>query len=363
MADQNSGRFSFYNMLGFIVGRGAIGGDSHEPPEIVHQRQVTNSRLTFRFVNILGLACVIASLGLLGDSAVTVIGAMLIAPLMKPIMAFAYGITTGKYRIVARSTVSILVGIAVTILVSAGTQFLFQMREPTDQILSRMEPSLIDLGVAIAAGVAASMAVTRPDVADSLPGVAIAVALVPPLCVTGIGLSLGMWPVAIGSLLLFAVNLFAIIVCCGIVFLIDGYGVRRKAIPGILVMLVIVGLLSPPLINSMVRLHVDDDAQAVVDEYIREQYEINGSVHPKDVVHVDTLVHSDHVSIFVEVEAPRGAITETQLDELHRRLADEIDRPLNLKVQISLTEEFMKYDHLIDGKPPLYATNTLVPRR
>jgi len=365
MGDADQARLSpVSRFFRFLRAHGEAHPKALESSALLLQRQNANSTLNARFITMLSLACVIASLGLMVDSAVTVIGAMLIAPLMKPITALAFGIVTGNGRLALRALLTVGSGILIVLLLAAGSEFVFELRGTTSEILARTRPSLIDLGVAVAAAIAATYAAARSDVADSLPGVAIAVSLVPPLCVTGIGLSVGEWQVAVGSFELFAVNLSAIIFCAGIVFLIDGYGKRLRALPGMLVVTACIGLLAPSLWRSMRALRVDDVSQETALEFLREKYPANLKAHPNDLRELDVIMMDDHVFMYLRIEAPDDVFSKAELDDLYQRLAANLDQPLNLKIQFVLTNEFMLYPYKEHGADQtLYGAGDQIPRR
>jgi uncharacterized hydrophobic protein (TIGR00271 family) len=174
-----------------------------------------------RYIVLLFLAVVISTYGVIGDSVATVIGAMIIAPLMRPIMATTAGLIMGDMR---RAVISFLTVVASVIGVIALAWLLTEINiatiisfETNTQITGRVSPRLIDLFAALAAGAAGAFAMSRDDVADSLPGVAIAISLVPPLCVVGIGLAEGEVGVAGGAMLLFLTNFFSILLAGGAV--------------------------------------------------------------------------------------------------------------------------------------------------
>ena len=172
-----------------------------------------------RFAVLLFLSTVIAAYGVLGDSTATVIGAMIIAPLMIPIMATAAALVMGDMRQAGRSFLTVVGGVTGVILTA---WFIGSFLNPTvvsyninSQIVGRVSPSLTDLAIALACGAAGAFAMSRSDVADSLPGVAISISLVPPLCVVGIGLSGREWAVAWGAMLLFLTNFVSILLAGG----------------------------------------------------------------------------------------------------------------------------------------------------
>lgn len=322
------------------------------------------SLLRYQFITVLTIATVIASLGLMGDSAVAIIGAMLIAPLMKPILSFSYAAVSGHKKLQLRSFATLIVGIIITLFVSYLTETLVGLQELTSEILSRTKPSLIDLGIAIAAGIAAAMASVRSNVTDTLPGVAVAVALLPPLSAAAICLSVGAWQLMLGALLLFCVNLVAIILVAMVVFWLDGYGKLRYAWPTLLVIIAICFSFAIPLNKTMQQLKYDDLAQQVVEEYLQERYAIEKIIHPDDLSKLITTLKNDHVFIFLELKSPKQAFTKKDLKALHRKLTKTIKLPINLKVQLIITHEHTLYIQLEpDGSQTDYGNIKTVPRR
>ena len=192
--------------------------------EILYEGDRSQTKIT-RFVTLMFFASIIASMGVVADSTAVVIGAMLIAPLMTPLMGMALSLVMGWPNRLARSTLVALAGIAIAI----GVGFVIGLADFTivdtltnSQIVSRSNPTTIDLVTAVAAGAAGAYALSRPDVSNSLPGVAISIALVPPLTVIGISYSQGDWDSGNGALLLFATNAIAILIVGAVVFLLTG---------------------------------------------------------------------------------------------------------------------------------------------
>jgi uncharacterized hydrophobic protein (TIGR00271 family) len=171
-----------------------------------------------QFVVLLALATVIATMGILGDSTATVIGAMIVAPLMTPIMATAAALVTGRMSRAGRSLLLVAVGVMGVIGVSwiLGTLYSGVISfDGNAQILGRISPRVIDLIAALASGAAGAFCMAREDISDSLPGVAISISLVPPLCVVGISLQAGQWEAASGAFLLFITNFLSILLAGG----------------------------------------------------------------------------------------------------------------------------------------------------
>ena len=179
-----------------------------------------------RFATLMAFSVVIATLGVLQDSTAVVIGAMLIAPLMTPIMALAAAITMGWQKRAASAAVIIALAVAGGILLAATVATFAPIvgdALQSSQVTSRVSPTLLDLLVALTAGAAGAFAMSRPDVSDSLPGVAIAVALVPPLGVVGVTLAAGDWSGAAGSFLLFMTNFVSIVLAGSATFILVGF--------------------------------------------------------------------------------------------------------------------------------------------
>ena len=177
------------------------------------------------------LSTTIATLGILQDSTAVVIGAMLIAPLMTPIMGTSAGIVGGWPRRTLESaatvTIAAIGAIGLAWIVAAWVPAIGDLTT-NSQITSRTQPTLIDMLIAFAAGAAGAYATVDRRVSSSLPGVAIAVALVPPLAVTGVTAHARLWDEAGGALLLFVTNAVTIVLAAVVVFVITGFVSLRR---------------------------------------------------------------------------------------------------------------------------------------
>jgi uncharacterized hydrophobic protein (TIGR00271 family) len=163
---------------------------------------------------LLALAAMIASAGIVSDSTATVIGAMIVAPLMTPIVGTVFSVMSGDRANLLRCLGLIVAGSVLVIAIGYLFGKLVQVpitAQTNAQVAGRVHPDLIDLAAALATGAVGSFAVIRPDVSDTLPGVAIAISLVPPLCVVGLTLESGAHGQAVGALLLFLTNVGAIL--------------------------------------------------------------------------------------------------------------------------------------------------------
>ncbi|WP_024800591.1 DUF389 domain-containing protein [Nocardia sp. BMG51109] len=262
------------------------------------------------------LSAVIAISGVIGDSTATVIGAMIVAPLSVPILGVALGIATAQGRLVGRSVLLVLAGVAV--VVALGFLFAQLLPNPVNvlsnsQVLGRTSPKLMDLTAALATGLVAAIAITRRDVGDVLPGVAIAISLVPPLGVVGVCLGSGAPALALGALVLFASNVLAMIITTTAVLVIAGYGHeagaatarRGRAYAVLVAALVLVAI--PMVVNSLTTLWAGQIADAAED-WLRDS--------PGAEV-TDVTLHSDTATISV-----LGPEELPPVEDLHRAVDD-----------------------------------------
>ncbi len=179
---------------------------------------------------LLALAAIIASAGVFSDSTATVIGAMIVAPLMTPILGTALALVLARKGAMIRSLAYVVGG--ALLVIAVGFAFgsidpVGLVSETNTQVIGRTNPSLIDLIAALATGTVGAFALVRADVSDTLPGVAIAISLVPPLAVVGLLLEAGRFAEASGAFLLFGTNVTAIIATGTVVLLL--YRVRDVA--------------------------------------------------------------------------------------------------------------------------------------
>lgn len=348
------------SVLAFLVAEGESYRDQREEEDALFRAMSTYSVLSRQYLLISGVAAAIAAFGLMANSAVVIVGAMLVAPLMKPILSLSYSAVIADIRLAARSLLTLIFGMLVAVGVAALLESVVGLKTITTEMTARTEPSLIDLGIAIAAGTAAGLAAVRKNVADSLPGVAIAVALFPPLCVSGIGLSLGYWDIGLGAALLFGVNLIAIILTTVVVFLVNGYGHFKYAGLPLVFVACLAFVIALPLERALRELKIDDIAQTIVEDVLHTDYEMTGRIHPNDLSRLDTIVYPDHVFIFLELKAPGNQNLGPMLDTMHGKLKASLDRPVNLKVQLLLTSELLRFDV---EEHENYGAEDVIPRR
>jgi uncharacterized hydrophobic protein (TIGR00271 family) len=188
----------------------------------------------FEYFVLVVLSSMIATLGLLTNSAAVIIGAMLVAPLMSPIIGLGLGSLIGDEKLLKDAASAIIRGAIIAVIISVLLTWLnaslpfITLHDLPVEVISRTRPSPIDLLIALAGGLAAAFALAQPSLSAALPGVAIATALMPPLGTIGIGVAMGRWDVAGGALLLFVTNAVTIAFASMLVFWALGFSPGRK---------------------------------------------------------------------------------------------------------------------------------------
>lgn len=240
------------------------------------------SKPDFSYYLLVILSSIIATMGLLVNSPAIIIGAMLVAPLMSPIIGFGLASISGDERLLRDSLVGLFVGavlaVAISVLITLGNlQLPFTiLEEIPGEVIARTRPGPIDLVVALAGGSAAAFALAMPNISAALPGVAIATALMPPVCSVGIALAMRRPEVAGGALLLFITNAITIAFSATVVFFLLGFAPRvvakAKQAPR---SLFISGLLTIALLGSLSYLSYefvqDANEKKEVESIIREE--------------------------------------------------------------------------------------------
>ena len=213
-----------------------------------------NAEVTSIFVVMMILSTLIASFGLFGNSSPVIIGAMILAPIISPIVSFAMGMVRYDVEMLKTGISTIIIGTVVSLVFAAGVSIIIPLKVLTPEINARLSPTLLDMGIAVASGVAAAYAHAKAGIAKSLAGVAIAVALVPPLAVAGIGIGWWDWEVFSGAFLLYLTNLAGIIMFAGITFLLLGFAPFKRAKMGLVYTFIIIAIVMVPLSLSFNRI-------------------------------------------------------------------------------------------------------------
>jgi uncharacterized hydrophobic protein (TIGR00271 family) len=321
------------------------------------------------FYVMMGLSAAIATFGLLQNSAAVIIGAMLVAPLMAAIFGLSLGIVRGDVRMLQRSANATIRGMVLSVAVAAAMTLLLPDRPLLSEIMIRANPSLLDLGVALASGAAGGYALCRKEVSASLPGVAIAAALVPPLAVVGIGLSRLQGNVAGGAMLLFLTNLVAVSAGGGLVFLwlgfrpIPGQRTRARVFQGgVLGTMALLVAVSVPL-GILTFQSVRDAALArAVEEALAEEIGVMRQVEWSGDWTMEEL---DDGTLQIEVAArSQRDVAHYEVVDLQERLARRLNRTVALQLAVIPTTQL---DPLVPPTPtptpPPGSTATFTPSR
>ena len=305
-------------------------------------RGINRRQFFTRFVSLMMLSTAIAVFGVLADSTAVVIGAMLVAPLMFPVLGFAAAVVMGWPRRVLNRALLVAAGALLSVLLAAVISFVIPGRETPlpAELMARTSPNLLDLGIALAAGAAGAYGQVRRHAADALTGVAVAVALVPPLAVVGITLQLTEWQLALGAGLLFLANVVGIVIAASATFLAAGFvpghnplrghtqilrGISWAAIAAIIVVLPMqfgrgaVLPLSDPT----------DEVTAVVEEYVGD------GLASTEVVEVDVKVKDGFTDVDVVVAS---SVVGPLAGPLAEELAEQLSTPIRLRLLVAATE-------------------------
>lgn len=285
-----------------------------------------SARAPTHFLLLMVLSAIVATLGLFLSSAAVIIGAMVLAPLMAPIISLAMGVLRGDRGLLSTSLTSIGIGTLLALGTAAFIALLIPFERITPEMAGRLNPNLLDLGVAIAAGIAGAYAHARESVMKSLPGVAIAVALAPPLCVAGIGIGWMDLHIISGALLLFLTNLVGIALAAALTFLVLGYAPILRARRGLVISLLLLAIISVPLSISFYNIYtywsIERDAGTTV-------FEIRGKqLHLKQL---QVSIQRDKVLLRADVSS-RQPVDLDDLKALKKQLSERWGREVELEV-------------------------------
>lgn len=192
-------------------------GDS-APMEVINQRILSDATIEGTNLIVLVMAIMIACIGLNLNSVAVIIGAMLISPLMGGIVATGYGMATYDVPFIRKSLIKLSFQVGLAVLTASIYFLLSPLTSPTDEMLARTTPTIWDVLVAFCGGIAGAVGNTRKEKSNVIPGVAIATALMPPLCTAGYGLASGNHTFFLGALYLFFINAFFIALSSFLVF-------------------------------------------------------------------------------------------------------------------------------------------------
>jgi uncharacterized hydrophobic protein (TIGR00271 family) len=315
---------------------------SEEQQEIIDEISASASP-GFDFFLLVVLSSSIATLGLITNSAAVIIGAMLLAPLMSPIIGLGLASLTGDSKLLTNSVSALIRGallaILLAILVTAINRVLpiVSLQELPQEILARTRPTPIDLAIALAGGLAAAYAMTRPNLSAALPGVAIATALMPPLCTIGIGIALNRWDVAGGAALLFITNTVAIAFASVLVFFVRGFGraTDHRLPRGLLFSALLTLLLLIPLTYYSVHFFQQAAENRFIQTVVQEEVAKIGDVQ---LVDITTTRNGSTLDMVLTVRT-NSPLLYNEVVNLQAAIVKGLNQPVSLKVDQVLAEQ------------------------
>jgi uncharacterized hydrophobic protein (TIGR00271 family) len=276
------------------------------------------------------MAAGIAIIGLLLNSPAVIIGAMLISPLMGPIVATGFSLAMLDVDMGRRGFGALMAGAAMAIAMTLAIVLVSPVQDATPEILARTRPNLFDLVVAVLSGAAGGYATVRGR-GGTVVGVAIATALMPPLAVVGYGLATSQWSIARGAALLFVTNMVAISASAAVVAEWYGFGrggIRKAFARQALVALALLALLSIPLLLSLRDIAQESYAQAVIRRTIEAQVAgLDGGQLAQLQVRFDE-DEAIHADAMVVTDAPRPGFRE----EARAAVEKALGRPVTLRL-------------------------------
>lgn len=299
------------------------------------------SRISVEIIVLLISSVAIATLGLFLNSPAVIIGAMIIAPLMRPLMGLSLGILTADTVMLWRAAVCLIVGTGLGCIVSYCMALILQVINLTPEMVSRTNPNLLDLCVAFVAGAVGAYCQTNEDLADSLAGVAISVALVPPLSVAGIGLATANFEVWWGASLLYLTNLVGIAVAGSLVFLVMGYTPLKQARKGLLISGGIVAMLLIPLTFSMREMIIQNQLSRNIKEILQERTITFRNVQLQSL---EVNRFKRPVKVVATVLALEEHVTPKQVQLVQQLLEHETGMNIDFVLRVIPSKEVSAYD-------------------
>lgn len=283
---------------------------------------------------------IIATLGLLQNSVAIIIGAMLIAPLLRPIKGLAFGITTGQPDYFWMAFKMLFMSVLFAVFTAYSVSLIVPLKIETAEIIARTEPNLLDLMIAIAAGMIAILSLYFKKLSENIAGVAMAAAILPPLTVTGIELALQNNSAVFGSFFLFVTNLFAILAVGVIIFFLYGFfpikiDLKHRTMRIVFALFLLLVFISFPLGASLRgivdRINLKSQADVVLNESFEEKFpgvginvDLNIVSHDKNMVQF-----SGRLKVPTDFE-----LKEEERDFVQTRLVEALGREVSMDLEI-----------------------------
>jgi len=285
------------------------------------------SRLSSTFMILLVLSTMLATFGLFINSSSVIIGAMLLAPLMQPIVSLSMGVLRQDSALELAGAKTIVAGVAIVLLTSALIAWFIPIEKLTSEMAGRLSPTILDLFVAIVSGAAAAYAKSNEKILGSLAGVAIAVALVPPIAVAGIGLGWADWHMFSSAFLLFMTNLVGIVFAAAFTFVVLGFSPIHIAKKGIITWMLIVAFVAMPLYSSFEKMKEDIHIQKML-----ANLHLNLGQNEVTLTHIVLVKHADKLEVRCEVIASGFLNKDEKV-----LLKEVIEKTIGKKVEVIAT--------------------------
>lgn len=303
--------------------------------QIVVQEISEASEPGLRFYILVIVSTMIAGFGLTMNSTAVIIGAMLVAPLMTPIFGMALALIRGDAHLLGKASQAEIAGVAAAVAMGFILGIVYPSLEPTPEMISRTQPQLFDLLVAIFSGFAGAYALVDEKISPALPGVAIATAIVPPLANTGLCFAVGAYAGGVGSFLLFFSNFLSILLVASIVFWFFGMAgqyhdlgkevvVKRFGLP-------VVGffIVAIVLSNTLYKISIDRHLKSTITEVLIDSL---ANLPHKNFVKMVYQEGNEKVHVLAYVDSA-SIISPTQVSRIQQNLIDRLKQPVELVVQ------------------------------
>ena len=353
--EEKKGFFSHYfgkvSSDGFKVIKKGLGGIldeynsyKHKKGEVLekfnaYETVVAGSTDTADYYILLFLSCLIATIGLYQNSVAVIIGAMIVAPLMGPIFGFSAGVLWGSGHVIWEAFTTLLKGTLLVIAITASMTYFIPGIIITPEMTARCNPSLFDVMVALCCGFIGAYSFINKRVSSTIPGVAISVALMPPLCTIGIGLGLLNFQMARGAGMLFCVNLIGISLAACIVFFLvrlhpksddkkEFNKAKVRAISHLIISLTFLILVSTPLVffmSTSISQNIEKDSI----------YKFVNSNLPKYDIYSLDIKQGEIVNIKIVLlneSKNDNPLTETIIKNIESKLKNSINKPVKLTI-------------------------------
>ncbi|MFH1060165.1 MAG: DUF389 domain-containing protein [Pseudomonadota bacterium] len=302
---------------------------------------------------LIAAAAMIAGLGLVANSAAVVIGAMLVSPLMTPIFGMALGMVRGEPQLLGRAVKAEIGGVVLAVAVGAFMGSLRLLTDVTPEMLARTQPNLLDLLVAVFAGLAGTYALIDERISPALPGVAISTAIVPPLATSGLCLAMGSLSGAWGAFLLFFANFLAILMVSSVAFIICGLAgetgrrERKKLVRHLAVASLGFVLVAGLLTNSLLSMISQKEREKTITGVFVAALSKEPNASLENVVFNQG---GDKVNVLATIRTPK-VIPPERVSGLQQELGAALGCPVQLVVRSALAKDIS----------PTGATSAVVP--